>query len=163
MSFALIFYQASIRPLYNWDMIPYMASVLSIEQQNFQKIHSNTYQLIKNELPDTIFAKLTRGDYRNSSYTSYKFLKEQESLYINRPLYILLVYSLYKIGFDLIFSTYLVSLVTGLFTSALLFLWLLKFYKMGYSFILTLVLIAATGLRETAKYSTLMVEKSITP
>ena len=135
-------------------MIPYMTLTLSIEQTNFQKIHSDVYQLIKREVPDTVFNKLISGDYRNLSYINYKFLQEQTSLYINRPLYILFIYAFYKIGIDLVLSTYLISLLSGFLTSVLIYFWLLKFYKAKYSFVITVILIFSTGLREVAKYST---------
>ena len=44
------------KPQYNWDMLPYMASVIKIDHSNIDAIHTITYQSAKENIPADKYA-----------------------------------------------------------------------------------------------------------
>src|SRR5262245_4718348 len=102
-----------LRPYHNWDMLAYMACAISIEESNIDSIHSKVYNTAQAELPPRDFKELTTAnDYRNRNFTEAQFFQTRLSLYWVKPLYVLLVFLLYKAGIPLTVSTLVPSLLS---------------------------------------------------
>lgn len=116
---------AYMRPFYNWDMLPYVASALSLEGTT--DIHSQTYTVVKNVVPESTYNLLTEANaYRVTNASDPKSFAEQLPFYTIKPLYIFLVYAISQMGINMVSSSVLVSIGAYFGTGILLFLWIRK-------------------------------------
>ena len=98
------------KPLYNWDMIPYVAIALLDAGQPADTLREKTYDIIKNStaaeaheflLGGSIYKKDTynRGaDYRYMVANDSKIFADQLPLYTVKPVYPALMSLLYRVG-----------------------------------------------------------------
>jgi hypothetical protein len=100
-----------IKPAFNWDAIAYIASAKSFEVANIQKIHSFAYEHVRKVVPASKFKKLVNegNDYSSTMEKDAVAFYEQLPFYKTRLLYVIIVFLLYKVGFDIVFATYFVS------------------------------------------------------
>ncbi len=45
-------------PVYNWDLLPYVASVFSLDGLNDSQAHAAAYRVAQNEAPEAVYAEL---------------------------------------------------------------------------------------------------------
>lgn len=120
----------AVEPYYNMDMLAYMAIVQDMEgQANTSEIHRNTYAFTKEALSPEQFKDLSEGtDYRRHLWQNADSFDEQLAFYVIKPLYLGLVFSFYKNGADLLFSTVLPSLISFFLLGLLLLHWFNKIF-----------------------------------
>ena len=113
------------RPLYNWDMLPYMALVLKADHPQPQDFHTLTYSLARHSIPPQQYGYLVDSPaHRRQLATDPFYFNRQLPLYAVKPLYIALVRCLYISGIPLTVSTVIPSILGFFFTGLLLFHWL---------------------------------------
>lgn len=143
------------KPYYNWDMLGYMAAVVSIENSDADSVHEMVYASAAADLPSKNYSQLIDGEneYRTKNLNDAVYFQEQQVLYLIKPLYILLVYIFYKAGFTLTASTVLPAVLSYFCMGLLLFSWLLKVVKPWQACCFSLLLMISPPFWSIAQYS----------
>jgi len=106
------------RPFHNWDVVGYVAAAKSFEQSDTAALQKFTYAELRSVLPADLYEDIAREKnlgggrgalYRRTVNTNTAAFAEQLPYYQIRPLYVGLIYLLYKAGVDIEFATHLVS------------------------------------------------------
>jgi len=100
------------RPSYNWDIIGYIASAKSFEQQDIESLHSFTYDQLRNSVSSEkyeVLAQKTGSGYRHSISSDPSAFEEQLPFYQIRTVYTGMIYLLYKTGVDIVAAPHLIS------------------------------------------------------
>jgi hypothetical protein len=130
-------------PSYNWDVLPYTASVYSLESNDTAAIHKNTFDALKNKVDAKTYIQLTTGsEYREAMATCAKCFMEQLPFYRIKALYVLMVYVLYKTGVNVVSATVLVSAISYILINLICFIALKHFTKNYIIIILTSIIVA---------------------
>lgn len=112
------------RPIYTWDLVPYVATTLTAESGDPAAIHEATYELLRQSLDAAQFNSLIGGEYAAAMYASPENFASQLSMYEIKPLYVLLLRGLAATGANPVDGIIWLSLVPGLLFCVILFLWL---------------------------------------
>lgn len=133
-SFALIAISISVisiyKPAYNWDTLPYIASVFSLDSRDTNSIHKNTYEIVKNSIPEKQFEVLvTSNNFREEMYKCAKCFYQHLPYYKIRTLYIFSIYVLYKLGVNIVYTPVVISSISYFFTGVIFFVFLKLFCK----------------------------------
>ncbi|MFI5253665.1 MAG: hypothetical protein ACHQQQ_14685 [Bacteroidota bacterium] len=145
-----------LRPYYNWDLLGYVGTTLSIEEHNAEILHQKTYTYVKNSIPEQNYASLIANDnsYRTLTATDPKFFAEQLHYYTIRPLYIAMLFILYKMGMNIVQATLAISIISCALVCTLVRIWLLK-YTVGIANLVSCsLLVMVSGILEAARLST---------
>lgn len=144
------------RPYYNWDMLPYMAIVLKLDQPqlSIKNIHAKTYHIAGLQVPDPEYGYLVQSPYREKMVKDAAAFYGQLPFYTVKPLYIGMIYLLYKAGFSLTKSTVLPSIIAYFLMGLLLLYWLRKYIKPPFSFPGSLLIMYTPFMINTARLST---------
>ncbi|MBM7651847.1 hypothetical protein [Neobacillus cucumis] len=113
-----------IKPYYSYDLIPYIASTISLEQSNKEIIHDQTYKIVRDALPDDVYKELTSGDFGHTMLTDSVSFNQQLNFYTVKPLYIFLIYLIHKLGLGIVSAINLISMLSYIGISVLLFLFI---------------------------------------
>lgn len=138
-------------PVYNWDILPYMAIIKNYEQRSAD-MHDTIYKIAKAEIPQESFKNFVDSTiaYRWQAAKSSNFFNEQLEFYRVKPLYTGLTFLFYKSGFSLTESTVLPSIVSYFLLGLLVFSWLAKFLEIKFAFLLSILLMFSSPLMEVA-------------
>src|SRR4051812_6427835 len=130
---AFISAQAYKKPSYNWDMLPYMAVILSYDGQ--QNVHESVYNTARQELPAEAFRLLTDSSqaHRRETAQHVEEFNLQMPFYIVKPLYTGLSYLFYKSGFSLTRSTVIPSILAFLCVGLLMLVWCTKYISFPFA------------------------------
>ena len=96
----LIAIYAYRRPLYNWDMLGYIALVIQKTHKDVNEIHQKTYSSVKEVVPETNYTLQIAGNERRKTWAAYP--NEFYSIlpfYAIKPAYVEVVNLAYKMGF----------------------------------------------------------------
>ena len=115
-------YVCIYNPLYNWDMIGYIAVAKSFENQDVKSLHLFTYDKLRQSVPSKKYEAMVQDSYGLAINTDLSAFNEQIPLYKIRPIYTGLIYLLYRIGVDIVFATYIISGVSVCVAIAILYL-----------------------------------------
>ena len=63
-----------------------MACTLNLEESEFEKVHKQTYSIVKQEVSDETYVELTSGKYRETMKLNSEAFKEQIPYYSIRIL-----------------------------------------------------------------------------
>src|SRR5262245_6801764 len=85
-SAALSLYAAA-RPVYNWDLVPYVAMSLASADVPVAQIQERTYDLLRQSLPPAAYEDLTRGPYRQEVSRDPAVFSQQLAFYRVKILY----------------------------------------------------------------------------
>lgn len=96
-------------PLYNWDMIGYVAAAYYKEGYRGAELHHRTYTDIKNAAKEEDFIALTKGLYRETVFKSPESLEQHVPFYSIRTLYITCMQLLKKCHISYSKATYFLS------------------------------------------------------
>ena len=121
----LLLLSGSFRPVYNWDLIPYIASAKALECSDPIQIHSFAYSVIGKTSATRMYSiSTTHVDslYRDSMRTDYSAFSYQLAFYKVRVLYILLIYLMFSVGINPVFATHFISAVSVFLATWILFL-----------------------------------------
>jgi hypothetical protein len=106
------------RPFHNWDVVGYIAAAKSYEQSDNAALQAFTYAELRAVLPAELYEDIARERnlgtgpgalYRRTVNTNPAAFGEQLPYYQIRPLYVGLIYLLYKAGVEIEFATHLIS------------------------------------------------------
>lgn len=144
------------RPYYNWDMLPYMAIVLKIDQPhlNVKDIHTLTYHIASQQVPGPEYGYLIQSTYRERMAKDAAAFYGQLPFYTVKPLYIGMIYLFYKTGFPLTKSTVFPSIIAYFLMGLLLLYWLRKYIELPFSFLGSLLIMYTPFMISTARLST---------
>ncbi len=132
-----------LRPEYNWDILPYIASAYSLETHDTAAIHDKAYSEIKNRVSEKKYAELTSSSiYRDSMTSCSKCFAEQLPFYKIKVLYVLLIYILYKTGINIVSAAVLVPAVSYILLNFICFLWLRKIINKNTVLVVTSIIIS---------------------
>src|SRR5260370_16437548 len=82
-------------PIYNWDLIGYVAAVAAIDHHGPQVIHRATFEELERSLPADRLQELKHGGaYRQSVFENPKYLVQQIPFYSLKPTYLPFFYRL---------------------------------------------------------------------
>jgi hypothetical protein len=129
-----------IKPYYSYDLIPYTASTISLEQSNKELIHKETYKTVKDALPGDVFKGLISGEFGEKMYTDSISFNQTLNFYKVKPLYIFLIFGIYKLGLGIVETINLISVISYLGIATLLFMFIYKL-RSGYFGILIISLL----------------------
>jgi hypothetical protein len=129
-----------IKPYYSYDLIPYTASTISLEQSNKELIHKETYKTVKDALPGDVFKGLISGEFGEKMYTDSISFNQTLNFYKVKPLYIFLIFGIYKLGLGIVETINLISVISYLGIATLLFMFIYKL-RSGYLGILIISLL----------------------
>ena len=111
----------------NWDLIPYMGVVAEYSRMSPKQLHSHVFENLRNSVSKEVFEELTTSNnFRARCFNNYEFFYEQLTYYRLKPLYTLAVYATHGMGFNLVESTYIPSLLAFWLLSVFIFFWLTK-------------------------------------
>jgi hypothetical protein len=129
-----------IKPYYSYDLIPYTASTISIEQSDKELIHKETYKIVKDSLPTDVFMGLVSGEFGQKMYTDFVSFNQSLNFYKIKPLYIYIIFGIHKLGLGIVETINLISVLSFLGISILLYLFISKL-KTGHLGIIILSLL----------------------
>jgi hypothetical protein len=153
---SLVAFYSLKKPEYNWDMLGYMATVISMENKNIDEIHRMTYESARENIPAAAYHRLidSSNAYRKKMNENAADFYKQLPFYIVKPLYNVSVFLFYKAGVSLPASTVLPSVIAYFFISILLVRWLHQVVSFYYAFFIGLALMLSPPLLMAAKLST---------
>lgn len=143
-------------PEYNFDMLPYIALVVKMENKDIPTIHRATYQSVRENVPPEIYQRLTDSvnPYRKKMKENAAYFFGQLPFYMIKPFYTALIYLFYKAGSSLPHATVLPSIIAYLLTSLLLLYWLEKYLSLAPAVILGLLILFSSPFLAVARMST---------
>ncbi len=142
-------------PLYNWDIIPYMASVKSIENNDFHVISKDIYTELESKVGSDYFQELVSGsEYRQSIHDNPEALKEQLAYYDSKAIYNYINYIFYKVGFELSTATIVINYICYFLIGITLYLFLSIYLNNIISSALTIGVMMSEQVIQLARYST---------
>ncbi len=112
------------KPMYIWDVIPYVATTFTPDSDDSAAIHTATYDLLKQSLDVAQFNSLISGKYPAAMHANPENFAEQLSMYEIKPLYVLALRALAAAGANPVDGIIWLSLVSSLLICVILFLWL---------------------------------------
>ena len=113
------------RPAYLWDVVPYTAAVVGIDEPDAAKVHRKTFDALKVTVPSETFQRLTgRGPVAKRVYSDPDALAQQLPFYHIRPLYIGASYILYRLGINPVRATVVVSGLSVFAIGLITFAWI---------------------------------------
>lgn len=121
---AYALHSSIIHPHHGWDMIAYVAAAKSFEEHDVDSLHSFTYNQVRSSTSTEHYKELVSGQFRNTISNDPTALTELLPFYHIRPLFVGLIYLLYKSGVNIVFATHLISGVSVFI--AVIFLYLLS-------------------------------------
>jgi len=141
-------------PFYNWDIIGYVGSVLSIDIKDNIALHATSYKVLNNQMPEPSFDRLIIGNYAQNVYSNHNVFVEQLNFYQIKTLYIYLLYTLQLTGLTIIDSITLVSLSATLLATGITLLWINRYTNPHIAFILTLLICFQSRLFDLSRIAT---------
>lgn len=150
----LMIFQYSRKPIYNWDMIPYMGVALEYSEHDIHKLHDHVYTILKREIPNSVYKTLTaKIEDRYDCLVNDKAFEDELGYFRVKPLYTIMVYALYKAGVHLVTATLIPSYLASFFILIVLYSWLSKYIQKPLALIATLLLGLYPPFREIAELS----------
>jgi len=119
------------KPLYNWDMLSYMALAAGVENHNIVATHDLVYDEAKKHVPEPFYSRLVEPahEFKHKMFTDPVAFNQQLVFYTIKPLYVSLIYLAHKAGLSLTKATVAPSVISYFLIGILLFLWLIKYLK----------------------------------
>ena len=107
------------RPYCNWDMLGYVASVVSWQTHGDEAIYATTMQAVKENVPDWMFQQFAENPLSSEAHG----FVEQLPIYQVKPLYNGLMWLLHQPGIPLPVASWIVSAASFGILAIILFLW----------------------------------------
>lgn len=145
---------AIFNPFYNWDIIPYCAVVLSLEQTDEQVLHQMTYESVKQSIPEQAYAILQSTAFQKEMEQNYVYFNQQLPFYKIRPLYTGLAYLVHKAGINIVTAIVIISALSSLLMSIVILRWLLDYLDTFYAYLFSFLIIHSTGVIQIARVFT---------
>ena len=111
-------------PVYNWDLIGYLAAIAAIDHHEPQEIHRATFEQLERSLPADRLQELKYGNaYRQAVFENPKYLVQQIPYHSIKPAYLALLYGLHMAGLSVPEATIWISIGSYLAICALIWHW----------------------------------------
>lgn len=164
-AFAFVFYTLFIfiaaiytykKPAYNWDMLAYMAAVISIDNNDCQYVHATVYKSAAVQIPSEDYKLLTDTTHRFKQTVTYhpETFCEVLPFVFAKPLYVFTSYIFFKCGVSLVRATILPCTISYLFICILVYFWLSKYMQPILNLAISIIMSISGPLIGTAKLST---------
>jgi hypothetical protein len=144
------------KPSYNWDMLGYMAAIVSIDNNDCNYIHSTVYQNAAKQVPAEPYSLLIDTSHRFKKTVTYypeTFCKVLPFVFA-KPLYIYTSYLFYCCGIPIVISTILPNTISYILICLLLYIWLSKYLQPLLNLLISVIMAISGPLIATAKLST---------
>ncbi|PTQ99403.1 hypothetical protein C8P68_102224 [Mucilaginibacter yixingensis] len=143
------------KPSYNWDMLAYAAVVLQYNHQE-KDVHQQVYQLAAQQLPANTYNTLAGGSnlLRKRWASDAGAFRQVLPFYVVKPLYTIMVYSLFKLGFPVYKATVIPSILAYLLTGILLLVWMSRHLKIVPATLICATIMLLPPILEAATLST---------
>jgi hypothetical protein len=141
---------------YNWDMLAYMAVVLSYENNDISNVHQTVYRIAKKEIPPQAFRHLTdtSSSYKKLMTENPAEFRLQIPFYAVKPLYTGICWFFYKAGIPLPKATVLPSLLAFFGIAVLLFSWIRRYHTASFTACASTLLMLSPPLLLASQIST---------
>jgi len=153
---AAVFGYSVLSPIYNWDLLGYVACVGSIRSADANAVHRYAYDEVRKAVPAATLKVLDPPDgagYNGVLSSDPEAFAEALPFYRTRVLYVALVYGLSRLGMNVIMATHFVSAVSVMVSTWLLFLMVRR--RVPQPFLLALPLLALSfGWLDVSRLST---------
>lgn len=114
-------------PLFNWDVLGYVACAYSLEDSDIEAVHKKTYDSVRQGVSKRTWRALTTGtSYRRKNFEDPSVFAQQLPFYRNRVLYIGSIYLLEKVGVEPAMASAYVSLGAYVLVAFILFGWTVR-------------------------------------
>lgn len=153
---SVVFVYSVVSPIFNWDVLGYVAVALSSRTENPEVIHRRAYREVQQAVPPATYVLL--GPRSSDPYNAVlskdaAAFVEAVPFYRTRVLYLALVSALHALGLNIVFSTHLVSAVSVMASTWILLA--IAWRRVDPEFILCLPFLAvAFGWLEVSRLST---------
>ncbi|MCB0700230.1 MAG: hypothetical protein H6551_01495 [Chitinophagales bacterium] len=134
------------KPIYGWDILPYMALIFEHDDNDINSIHDKVYSTVKTEqeagrVRSGAYGELVteRIPYRAQCFADAEKFQGELTYYRTKPLYHFSSYILYKVGISPINSTIIPSMISAFFILLILFFWLARYSNQVFSLVITLI------------------------
>ena len=156
LSIALIGFYNFKKPLYNWDILPYMAIVLSYDHSDPALIHDSTYAIARHDFPVAVYEQLSDGgiQYRRTMASDKTAFYHQLPFYAVKPLYSGIIYFLHKMGIPLVESTLIPSWLAYILIGFLILIWIKKYLSFYYSLVICFLVMISSIMLNPLRIST---------
>jgi len=137
------------RPLYNWDLVPYVAVALIDAGEPSDGVREKTYAIVKQSVPPEAFEFLSGGseykkppynlgpDYRYTVAHDSKIFADQLPFYTVKPVYPALIALLYKAGVNPVTASIAISAAAYAAICLLLYIWISRWLNATISLLIT--------------------------
>jgi DIE2/ALG10 family len=153
---------AQLRPVYNWDMVAYVAIAGALGERDIERVHAETYALIERTLPDVAFDELIGRDDTSSS--SVGFLRgtatdphafgQQLPFYLVKPAYPLLIALGSLVGLNPVVASVLISSISYVAFAVLVARWARRHHPASIAYALATLLVISPPFTILARLST---------
>ncbi len=96
-------------PLYTWDLVPYLATVLERADHTPEQLHSETYAHLAGVLPPAAYSSLVAGPYAARMAEDVRDFVSQLPMYRVKPGYVWTLRLLHGVGVEPVAAIMLVS------------------------------------------------------
>ncbi len=145
---------AFLHPYHNWDLIPYVAVVLSYDESDPEVVHQRAYEEVRRSVPDQVYAEMTGGPYRREMEANVPYFTQQLPFYKIRPLYTGLILLGHRAGIPVVKAALASSVLPGLVICAVILVWLLRYFDAAWASVLSVLVAGATGVTEVSRLAT---------
>jgi len=152
----IVLFSGSFHPLYNWDIIPYIASAKALGSNDPILVHSFTYTEIDKSAGTRKYASSSAQEdssFRALMRSDYSAFSDLLLFYKIRVVYNLAVYSLLSVGIAPVFATHFISAVSIFLATWMLFLIGRHSFSIPLQFVI-LPLVLGLGAYKLARLST---------
>ncbi|MHA4806580.1 hypothetical protein ACX0G9_00665 [Flavitalea flava] len=144
------------KPDYNFDMLPYIALVVKMDNKDIRSVHRITYQSVWEKVPPGTYRRLTDSvnPFRRKMSEDPLFFSSQLPFYMIKPFYTGLIYLFYKTGLSLPHATVMPSILAYLLTGLLLLHWLENYLSLSSAVVTSLFTLFSAPFLGAARMST---------
>ncbi|MDO9318407.1 MAG: hypothetical protein Q7V56_09420 [Gammaproteobacteria bacterium] len=137
--------------LYTWDVVGYVGAALSWQTSDPLAIHTQTYELLRLELPEQAFAGLVGGPYATAMASNAEQFYSQLDMYRIKPLYVGLLNLLDAVGLSLVDAGKMLSVVPAGLLCILIYVWLKRHVSANFALSITVLLSLCSRLFDVAR------------
>ena len=137
--------------LYTWDVVGYVGAALSWQTSDPLAVHSQTYELLRLELPEQAFASLVGGPYATAMASNADQFYSQLDMYRIKPLYVGLLNLLDAFGLSLVDAGKVLSVVPAALLCILVYVWLKRHVSANFALSITVLLSLCSRLFDVAR------------
>jgi hypothetical protein len=144
------------KPYYNWDMLGYMAAIISIDNNDCQYVHTTVYKSAALQVPPEPYNLLIDTTHRFKKTVTYNpetFCQVLPFVFA-KPLYVFTSYLFFKCGIPIVKATILPCTISYLLICLLLYFWQSKHLPSLLNLAICLAMAISGPLITTAKLST---------